>query len=274
MLRYPTQMFSGGIPFKEITHEMGVMIALFKDQRPARPQTPLLSDLMWQLIEICWQKDPSRRPTALHVLRTLTSMCERRPHHREQVMSAKTMPIDSWGHNQRTSSSIDSGRSNSLLSRLSAPSTHATTAESASHPPFFPEGFHERAWNEPPNVDMDINSEPEIESMLSPPITSTPLFPWSLGERIASGQYGCVYRGTNTETGQTIAVKQILLTSAKGSPDTDDANRRHVSMEMLKQESEILRSLHHPNIVEYLGFEQDNEYWNMRVFRSNTDHTC
>ena len=47
------------------------------DVRPEPPDdddTPQLSDAVWKLAEICWVKDPKRRPTASAVCDTIISV--------------------------------------------------------------------------------------------------------------------------------------------------------------------------------------------------------
>ena len=57
-----------------------------------------------------------------------------------------------------------------------------------------------------------------------------------------------------------IAVKQIELPKT----DSDRDDKRQVSVvEALKLESETLKDLDHPNIVQYLGFEQTPDFLSM-----------
>ncbi|KAJ7183620.1 kinase-like domain-containing protein [Mycena filopes] len=78
-------------------------------------------------------------------------------------------------------------------------------------------------------------------------------FKWVRGELIGQGAYGQVYLALNATTGEMMAAKQVemLRTIAKAN----DRKRVHV-VEALKLESEILKDLDHPNIVQYLGFEE------------------
>jgi mitogen-activated protein kinase kinase kinase len=69
---------------------------------------------------------------------------------------------------------------------------------------------------------------------------------WVRGELIGRGTYGRVYLALNTTTGEMIAVKQV---------DKNDSRQATV-VQALKDESETLRVLDHPNIVQYLGFEE------------------
>lgn len=57
----------------------------------------------------------------------------------------------------------------------------------------------------------------------------------------------------NATTGEMIAVKQVE------TPQNDpykDESRQVTVVQALKSESETLKDLDHPNIVQYLGFEE------------------
>ena len=73
------------------------------------------------------------------------------------------------------------------------------------------------------------------------------------GELIGQGTYGRVYLALNATTGEMIAVKQVEL--PRTASDKNDT-RQHVVVQALKMESETLKDLDHPNIVQYLGFEE------------------
>lgn len=94
---------------------------------------------------------------------------------------------------------------------------------------------------------------PESPTHLNP----KPIFKWVRGELIGKGTYGRVYLALNATTGEMIAVKQVEI--PKTEADRDD--KRQVSVvEALKLESETLKDLDHPNIVQYLGFEQTPDF--------------
>ncbi|KII93880.1 hypothetical protein PLICRDRAFT_36100 [Plicaturopsis crispa FD-325 SS-3] len=84
-----------------------------------------------------------------------------------------------------------------------------------------------------------------------------PIFKWVRGELIGRGTYGRVYLALNATTGEMIAVKQVEMprtTSDKNHP------RQVNVVEALKLESETLKDLDHPNIVQYLGFEETPKF--------------
>jgi mitogen-activated protein kinase kinase kinase len=62
-----------------------------------------------------------------------------------------------------------------------------------------------------------------------------------------------VYLALNATTGEMIAVKQVEI--PRTASDKNDS-RQVTVVQALKDESETLRVLDHPNIVQYLGFEE------------------
>ena len=79
---------------------------------------------------------------------------------------------------------------------------------------------------------------------LSPQHTRT--INWRKGGIIGSGSYGSVYLGLNTDTGTLIAVKQVFV-------ERDDTD----GIDELVREVEILRTLSHSSIVQYLGASRE-----------------
>ena len=70
---------------------------------------------------------------------------------------------------------------------------------------------------------------------------------------IGRGTYGRVYLALNATTGEMIAVKQVE--TPQTASDKNDSRQISV-VQALKLESETLKDLDHPNIVQYLGFEE------------------
>lgn len=80
------------------------------------------------------------------------------------------------------------------------------------------------------------------------------------GELLGKGSYGQVYLALNATTGEIMAVKQVQL--------PQKSNKMHQPchlVEALKFESDTLKDLDHPNIVAYLGFEENPEFLSMCV---------
>lgn len=75
-----------------------------------------------------------------------------------------------------------------------------------------------------------------------------------------------MYLALNATTGEMIAVKQVELPQT--ASDKADS-RQHMVVLALKSESETLRDLDHPNIVQYLGFEETPTNLSMCVFISD-----
>jgi serine/threonine protein kinase len=61
------------------------------------------------------------------------------------------------------------------------------------------------------------------------------------------------YLAPNATTGEMMVVKQVEL--PRTASDKNDS-RQHAVVQALKMESETLKDLDHPNIVQYLGFEE------------------
>ncbi|KAF8640370.1 hypothetical protein AX17_000041 [Amanita inopinata Kibby_2008] len=85
------------------------------------------------------------------------------------------------------------------------------------------------------------------------PSPGSPTFKWVRGELIGKGTYGRVYLAMNASTGEMLAVKQVELPQT--ASDRNDSRQASV-VQALKLESETLKDLDHPNIVQYLGFEE------------------
>lgn len=65
---------------------------------------------------------------------------------------------------------------------------------------------------------------------------------------IGSGAFGQVYLGMNLDTGELLAVKQVLIGSTNATREKAQAHIRE-----LEEEVKLLKNLSHPNIVRYLG---------------------
>ncbi|KAJ7487527.1 kinase-like domain-containing protein [Mycena galericulata] len=83
-------------------------------------------------------------------------------------------------------------------------------------------------------------------------------FKYVIGELLGKGTYGRVYLSLNVNTGQLMAVKQVEL-PASGRTDS----RQMEVVEALKFESKTLKDLEHPNIVQYLGYEETSHHMNI-----------
>ncbi|KAJ7588485.1 kinase-like domain-containing protein [Mycena floridula] len=88
----------------------------------------------------------------------------------------------------------------------------------------------------------------EDKRNLEPSERST-TFKWIRGDLIGIDPRGRVYIGLNTTTGAIIAVKQPQPLSEQGPIEPE-------SVQSLKLESAVLKELDHPNIVQWLGYEE------------------
>ena len=82
---------------------------------------------------------------------------------------------------------------------------------------------------------------------------------WTRGELIGQGAFGSVYLGMD-DSGHLMAVKQVSLGKI-GGPQGAQKLAEHVKS--LEAEVQLLQSLHHPNIVCYLGTERTTQALNI-----------
>lgn len=65
------ELFTGNKPFYEFINEPSVIVKVINGERPSRPgqsHTLGLSDHLWELVQLCWHQDSSRRPDISSVL--------------------------------------------------------------------------------------------------------------------------------------------------------------------------------------------------------------
>jgi len=72
------EIFSGQLPFHDITNECRVMSAVRGGKRPSRPSDNRsrirgLDDEIWSIVQACWSQDPSRRPNTHQIVEQLRS---------------------------------------------------------------------------------------------------------------------------------------------------------------------------------------------------------
>ena len=93
------------------------------------------------------------------------------------------------------------------------------------------------------------------------------LIKWVRGELIGGDPSGVgVYVGLNVKTGEMMAVKQAEI------PHLGNVNygrsellKQREAVRKLQREGELLAGLHHPNIVQYLSYEETNSICNLYV---------
>ncbi|KAF7318578.1 hypothetical protein HMN09_00368200 [Mycena chlorophos] len=69
------EIFTGNVPFFEITRDVAVMLHVIQGHRPERPSSSSphpIPDALWSLMQECWHAEPTdRRPTAAQIIFTL-----------------------------------------------------------------------------------------------------------------------------------------------------------------------------------------------------------
>lgn len=89
---------------------------------------------------------------------------------------------------------------------------------------------------------------------------------WKKGQLLGTGSFGQVYQGLNLDTGAMLAVK--VLTVPGGGGGGHDASRKGQDvLEEIHQEIELMSSLSHVNIVQYLGAEMDARARELFIFQ-------
>ncbi|KAF9935597.1 hypothetical protein BGZ67_003273 [Mortierella alpina] len=90
---------------------------------------------------------------------------------------------------------------------------------------------------------------------LSPSFGAIKTFQYLKGDLIGHGSFGKVYRAFNLDTCEMIAIKQVDLPQTLSERN----DQLKTSVEVLFSEMEVLKDLDHENIVQYLGFAQNED---------------
>ncbi|KAH7438302.1 hypothetical protein KP509_04G009300 [Ceratopteris richardii] len=81
---------------------------------------------------------------------------------------------------------------------------------------------------------------------------------WRKGELIGAGAFGSVYMGMNLDSGELLAVKQVLISAKNVAKERFQAHLKE-----LEDEVKLLQNLSHPNIVRYLGTAREDDALNI-----------
>ena len=73
---------------------------------------------------------------------------------------------------------------------------------------------------------------------------------YEIEKLIGSGAVGRVYLGRDTQTGERVAIKELMSEWVARAPET---------VERFRREGEALRKLNHPNIVKVLATLEEND---------------
>ncbi|XP_050220270.1 mitogen-activated protein kinase kinase kinase NPK1 [Mercurialis annua] len=103
-----------------------------------------------------------------------------------------------------------------------------------------------------------FSKPPPLPGLPSCKKDDTPPIRWRKGELIGCGAFGRVYMGMNLDSGELLAVKQVLVAANSASKEKTQAHIRE-----LEEEVKLLKNLSHPNIVRYLGTAREDDSLNI-----------
>ncbi|KAK1582437.1 hypothetical protein Q3G72_014963 [Acer saccharum] len=129
-------------------------------------------------------------------------------------------------------------------------STHNNHNNTAPPPPF--------AGTLAEKINSCIRKSKVFSKPFSPPVKMAPPIRWRKGELIGCGAFGRVYMGMNLDSGELLAVKQVLIAANGASKEKAQAHVKE-----LEEEVKLLKDLSHPNIVRYLGTVREEESLNI-----------
>lgn len=86
---------------------------------------------------------------------------------------------------------------------------------------------------------------------------------WVRGELIGRGSFGRVYHALNVAAGEWIAVKEVDAPKTKSDMLND---KMRDAVDSLYREVSLLKDLDHENIVQYLGYDYDEEEGHINIF--------
>ncbi|XP_021670836.2 mitogen-activated protein kinase kinase kinase NPK1 isoform X2 [Hevea brasiliensis] len=109
------------------------------------------------------------------------------------------------------------------------------------------------------NSRIGLFSKPPLLPALRPcKKDDTPPIRWRKGELIGCGAFGRVYMGMNLDSGELLAVKQVLIAANSALKEKTQAYTWE-----LEEEVKLLKNLSHPNIVRYLGTAREDDSLNI-----------
>ncbi|KAI5065792.1 hypothetical protein GOP47_0018416 [Adiantum capillus-veneris] len=98
---------------------------------------------------------------------------------------------------------------------------------------------------------MDSAETMNLQSLCPSPRSNT--IRWRKGELIGAGAFGSVYMGMNLDSGELLAVKQVLVAAKNVTREKSQAHLKE-----LEDEVKLLQNLSHPHIVRYLGTARED----------------
>ncbi|KAK6930006.1 Protein kinase domain, partial [Dillenia turbinata] len=110
-------------------------------------------------------------------------------------------------------------------------------------------------------VGLFSSKHPPSSPAALPPIPAkdnAPPIRWRKGELIGCGAFGRVYMGMNLDSGELLAVKQVLIAANSASKEKAQTHIRE-----LEEEVKLLKNLSHQNIVRYVGTAREDDSLNI-----------
>ncbi|KAK4051090.1 ATP binding [Microbotryomycetes sp. JL221] len=86
-----------------------------------------------------------------------------------------------------------------------------------------------------------------------------PALKWVRGALIGAGSFGSVFLAMNTSSGSLMAVKQVELPTG----NSHNEEKKKAMLDALQHEIELLKTLQHENIVQYLDSASDGQHLNI-----------
>jgi len=71
------QSHTGKYPFHDIARDVTVILKVMIAERPTRPTADMgrmMSDELWNLVEVCWKQDPAERPEMVDVVERMVQV--------------------------------------------------------------------------------------------------------------------------------------------------------------------------------------------------------
>jgi son of sevenless len=72
------EVFTENVPFSDVLNDMFIPVAIRQGLLPTRPESSVtargLSDEMWELMNKCWEREPSSRPSMTIIREAIQNM--------------------------------------------------------------------------------------------------------------------------------------------------------------------------------------------------------
>ncbi|KAJ5665125.1 Protein kinase byr2 [Penicillium maclennaniae] len=181
--------------------------------------------------------------------------------YRDSIASSSLQPLQEESPiepNRKSYVSFDSGSDEANPSRQSILDETASVIATDGH-----SSNDRSSMIVPDDGDDEEVEEDDDENLMNDFLAGNNFAPknWMKGSLIGEGSFGSVYLALHAITGELLAVKQVEIPSATKGTEFD--KRKNGMVTALKHEIELLQGMHHPNIVQYLGTQADDQYLNI-----------